>query len=115
MDGLALWRHACLVALLFAAGIAVAPATAAEALTLTIKDHRFEPQTLSVPANEAFDLVVINRDATAEEFESNDFHVEKVINGGQRLTFHVGPLAPGSYAFFGDRHQDTALGNLFAE
>lgn len=94
-----------------------APGKAAEekAFTLTIKDHRFKPQTLSVPANEAFSLTVVNADPTAEEFESNDFHVEKVIAGGKQMTFHVGPLAAGNYGFFGERHGDTAIGTLFAE
>lgn len=83
--------------------------------TLTIEDHRFSPETLTVPANAEFDLTVVNADPTAEEFESNDFHVEKVIAGGKKMTFHIGPLAPGEYGFFGERHMDTALGRLFAE
>ena len=60
-------------------------------------------------------VLPFNADPTAEEFESNDFHVEKVIGGGKQMTFHIGPLAAGSYGFFGERHMDTALGNLFAE
>ena len=93
----------------------VSPASAAQSFTLTIQDHRFKPQTLSVPAGQQFDLAVINADPTAEEFESNDFHVEKVIAGGKQMIFHIGPLTAGSYGFFGERHMDTALGNLFAE
>lgn len=105
-----------------AAALALSPAVlslpasaAGEAFTLTIKDHRFSPETLTVPAGQEFDLTVINADPTAEEFESNDFHVEKVIAGGKQMTFHIGPLSAGSYGFFGERHMDTALGNLFAE
>lgn len=96
---------------------AVSASAAAEekAFTLTIKDHRFKPETLSVPADQPFSLTVVNADATAEEFESNDFHVEKVIAGGKEMTFHIGPLKAGSYGFFGERHQDTAIGTLFAE
>lgn len=109
-----------LLAAIAAAGMAsfvALPAKAVEekAFTLTIKDHRFKPETLSVPANETFALTVVNEDSTAEEFESNDFHVEKVIAGGKQMTFHIGPLAAGSYDFFGDRHQDTAIGKLFVE
>lgn len=92
-----------------------APAAAEQSFTLTIKDHRFAPETLTVPAGEKFALVVVNADATAEEFESNDFHVEKVIAGGKQMTFHVGPLTAGEYGFFGERHMDSALGKLFAE
>ena len=83
--------------------------------TLTIKDHRFSPETLMVPAGEVFALTVINADTTAEEFESTDFHVEKVIGGGKQMTFHIGPLTAGSYGFFGERHMNSALGNLFVE
>ncbi|SFT80816.1 cupredoxin domain-containing protein [Mesorhizobium sp. YR577] len=90
-------------------------ATDQQSFTITIKDHRFTPATLKVPAGAEFDLVVVNADPTAEEFESQDFHVEKVIQGGKQATFHVGPLTAGSYGFFGERHEDTALGNMFAE
>lgn len=97
--------------------LATSPGHPAEekAFTVTLKDHRFTPQTLTVPADEAFALTVINTDATAEEFESTDFHVEKVIGGGKQMTFHVGPLAAGNYGFFGERHGDTAIGTLFAQ
>ena len=38
---------------------------------LTIKDHRFEPLELQVPAGKRFKLVVKNLDPAAEEFESS--------------------------------------------
>jgi len=113
MTAIVSFRSTALAAVLAAA--LSQPAFAAQSFTLTIKDHRFLPETLKVPADQEFDLTVINSDPTAEEFESNDFHVEKVVAGGKQMTFHIGPLAAGTYGFFGDRHQDTALGNLFAE
>lgn len=101
---------------LLGASASLFPAAAeTNAYTITIKDHRFKPQSLTVPANTEFDIVVVNDDPTAEEFESNDFHVEKVVAGGKQIKLHVGPLTAGSYSFFGERHQETALGNLFAE
>ncbi len=104
-------------ALGIAAIVAAPMARAADekGLTLTIKDHRFSPETLTVPAGEVFALTVVNADPTAEEFESTDFHVEKVIGGGKQMTFHIGPLTAGSYGFFGERHMNSALGNLFVE
>lgn len=102
----------------FAAGcmaLAVIPAAADDAFTLTIKDHRFSPETIKVPAGQEFDLTVINADPTAEEFESNDLHIEKVIAGGKQMTFHIGALAAGTYDFVGERHEDTALGKLIVE
>lgn len=109
------FRSTTLAAAGILAAIFAQPALAAQSFTLTIKDHRFSPETLKVPADQEFDLTVVNSDPTAEEFESNDFHVEKVIAGGKQMTFHIGPLAAGTYGFFGERHMDTALGNLFAE
>jgi plastocyanin len=108
-------RTSLRLALLAASFAALALPARAEGYTLTIKDHRFSPETLKVKANQEFDLTVINNDATAEEFESSDFHVEKVVQGGKQITVHVGALAPGTYSFFGERHEDTALGKLFAE
>src|SRR5207302_10099129 len=82
---------------------AVAPAVAQEAVfTLTIKNHRFEPTELEIPANKKVRLVVKNTDPTPEEFESTELHREKVIPGGQEGIVIIGPLTPGTYEFFGD-------------
>lgn len=115
MIALISFRQAALAVALVVPAAFAQHALAAQSFTLTIKDHRFSPETLTVPADQEFDLTVVNVDPTAEEFESNDFHVEKVIAGGKQMTFHIGPLAAGTYGFFGDRHRDTALGKLFAE
>jgi plastocyanin len=101
-------------ALSLAAGT-IAAGASEKSFSLTIKDHRFVPETLHVPAGEAFALTVINSDPTSEEFESQDFHVEKTVAGGKQITVHVGPLTAGTYGFFGEHHQYTALGSLFAE
>jgi hypothetical protein len=49
-------------------GFAQAPAGAASAVTLhiSIKDHRFQPAELKVPANTPVTLVVRNLDPTPE-------------------------------------------------
>ena len=104
---------------LVAAGLIVAvftvPARAADDLTLTIRDHRYDPQELTVPANTKVKLVVKNLDATPEEFESFDLNREKVVGAGAQIEVFVGPLEPGKYEFFGDFHQDTARGHLIAK
>lgn len=82
---------------------------------LVIKNHRFEPTTLTIPADERVKLVVDNRDAMAEEFESHDLHREKIVPGNSKSTIWVGPLPAGEYHFFGEFHQDTAHGTLIAE
>ena len=88
---------------------------AAEPLKLQIKDHKFDPAELSVPAGRKFILVVENRDDTAEEFESYSLNREKVIAAHARGNLFLGPLKPGRYDFFGDFHKDTAKGVLVAE
>ena len=103
------------LALLVASVAALTLPARAETYTITIKDHRFSPDTLKVKANQEFDLTVMNSDSTAEEFESHDFQVEKIVQGGKQITVHVGALAPGSYGFVGERHEDTAKGTLVAE
>jgi hypothetical protein len=39
--------------------------------TLTIRDHKFEPAELSVPAGVKIRLSIENHDATPEDFESH--------------------------------------------
>jgi hypothetical protein len=88
---------------------------AAESFELTVRDHRFEPTSLTVPAGVKVKLVIKNLDDTPEEFESYSLHREKLIPGGGQITVYVGPLEPGSYDFFGEFHSDTAKGQLIAK
>ena len=91
-------------------------AAAAQALEyeakLAIHDHKFDPVTLTVPANTKIKLLVENQDATPEEFESSDLYREKVVIGKGTITVLLGPLDAGKYHFFGDFHQETAQGDL---
>lgn len=105
-----------LILLAFAALVtfAAAPAMAQE-YVLTIKDHKFTPEELKVPANKRVVITVINDDDTAEEFESNVLKVEKVIAGKSKATVRIGPLAPGKYPFIGEFHEATAKGVVIAE
>lgn len=80
--------------------------------TLTIKEHRFTPETLEIPADTKVKLIVKNEDATPEEFESHDFNREKIIKGNSQATILVGPLKPGTYKFFGEFNPKTAQGVL---
>lgn len=101
---------------LAAVGITAWPALAADAdATLVIRNHRFEPAELRVPANQRVRLVVHNQDNTPEEFESHALNREKVIPGGGKGVVFVGPLKPGRYEFFGEFNASTAKGVLIAE
>ena len=82
---------------------------------LVIKDHRFTPADLQIPARTKVRLVIKNEDSTPEEFESAQLHREKVVPPGQQIVVIVGPLDAGTYPFFGDFHKDTARGKLIAK
>lgn len=90
------------------------PARADEVLSLELRQHRFVPNRIEVPANVKFRLLVKNNDDTADEFESVDLNREKLVTPGQTITVFLGPLSPGEYKFFGDFHQDTAQGVMVA-
>jgi hypothetical protein len=99
-----------------AALVTLAPATVrAQEYVLTIKDHKFTPEELKVPANKRVVITVVNDDATAEEFESSVLKVEKVIAGKSKATVRIGPLAPGKYPFIGEFNAATAKGVVIAE
>jgi len=97
--------------------LAVAPLAGADApeFTLTIKDHKFEPAELVIPAGQKVKLKVVNADPTPEEFESHELNREKVIPGGATATIFVGPLKPGTYPFFGEFNPKTAQGKLIVK
>ena len=107
-------RH--LSALAITALTLVGMANAAEfEIVLIIKNHRFEPAELRVPAGQRVKLVVHNQDSTPEEFESHSLNREKVIPGGSKATIYIGPLKPGRYDFFGEYNEATAKGVVVAE
>jgi plastocyanin len=83
--------------------------------TLVIKEHRFTPAELQVPAGQKVRLLVKNEDSTPEEFESTELHREKVVPPGQEIVIIVGPLDAGTYPFFGDFHKESAQGKLIAK
>src|SRR5690349_3821899 len=85
------------------------------AFTLTLKEHKFTPAELTVPANTRIKLTIQNQDPTPAEFESHQFKAEKVIAGGHEVTLTIGPLKPGSYNFFDEYHEKDARGRLIAQ
>ncbi len=96
----------------------VAPLTAIAEVPefhIVIKDHKFNPARVVVPANTKVRLVIDNQDPTPEEFESHDMHREKIIAGNKTAKIKIGPLKPGEYSFFGEFNEDTAQGVVVAE
>jgi len=83
--------------------------------TLVIKNHRFEPTEIEIPAGQKIALIVKNDDPTPEEFESTELRREKVVPGGKQVIVYIGPLKPGRYEFFGDFNPKTARGHIIAK
>ena len=84
-------------------------------IPIAIEKNRFEPSEIRVKAGTPFVLVVTNKDATPEEFESKDLRIEKVIPGGKTMKIRIRALKPGTYPFVGEYHEATAKGRIVAE
>lgn len=108
-------RFGCACLIVIAGLLTAAPAVADDNFSLTIRNHRFEPAELKIPANKRVAITVKNDDATPEEFESATMKVEKVIPGKSSGTVRVGPLKPGRYPFIGEFNESTAKGVVIAE
>lgn len=116
-------HHTAAAALAFVVGLfsglllAATPARAQDLPTvnLLIRDGRFVPSTLEVPANTKFRLLIKNEGPGAEEFESVELRKEKVLGPGATSFLIFQPLKPGSYKFFGDFHPETAQGQMVAK
>ena len=84
-------------------------------IPITIEKNRFQPSEIKVKAGTPFVLVVTNKDATPEEFESKELRIEKVIPGGKTMKIRVRALKAGTYPFIGEFHEATAKGKIIAE
>ena len=85
-----------------------APALADDpSFLIVLKNNQFVPSEVQIPSDVKVKLIVRNENPTPSEFESIQFHREKIVTPGQEITVFVGPLDPGSYEFFDDFHQET--------
>jgi plastocyanin len=82
---------------------------------IAIEAHKFTPDRLEVPAGQKVKLIVENKDATPEEFESAALKIEKVIPGKSKATIYIGPLKAGEYKFVGEYNEKTAKGVVVAK
>ena len=88
---------------------------AEEDTRIIIKDHRFSPSELTVPAGKKIKLTIQNQDTTSEEFESYDLNREEIVDGNETINIFIGPLKPGKYEYFGELNPGTAQGIIIAE
>jgi len=108
--------HPVLIAgLLLLAVLAPVQAEEMPTFNLLIKAGHYLPETLEVPADTKFRLLIKNEGPGAEEFESVELKKEKVLAPGASSFLIFQPLKPGSYKFFGEFHPDTAQGRIVAK
>ena len=83
---------------------------------ISIEDHKFIPDIITVPAGKKVRLIVTNKDNTPEEFESIELRREKIIGPGKAAKISLGALKAGkTYNFFGEFHEETAQGKILVE
>lgn len=104
-------RKSLLIALMFCPLFAFA----SQEIVITIKEHKFTPAEVKIPAGQKVKLVIDNQDATPEEFESAELNREKIIAPKSKASLWIGPLKPGKYPFMGEFNQATAQGVIIAE
>lgn len=104
-----------IAAAFLAAGAAPALAQKATEITISIKDNKFEPKEVEVPANTPVVIRFKNLDAKPMEAESKDLRFEKIIPGGGEVTVNVRAQKPGRYEFYDDFHEDTTRGALIVK
>jgi plastocyanin len=111
-------------------GTSAAPATdsptvstppAGDAVTVTAKDLKFGQSEITVPADEAFDLVFDNQEGAphnvaiyTDSSASTKISVGDIFSGPAQKTQSVPALAAGTYFFRCDVHPDMQ-GSIVAE
>jgi hypothetical protein len=78
-------------------------------LSVSVKNHHFQPQQLTARANVLISIRVKNLDSGRMEFESTNPSIEKVIEGNSEAVIKLGPLAPGRYEFYDDFDQKSTM------
>ncbi len=81
---------------------------------LRFENHRFVPQTITIPANRAFRINITNASKETIEFESFKLNRERVIGSSETIFVNMPPLSPGNYDFYDDFHDDVPEGAIVA-
>jgi plastocyanin len=107
-------RPALLAAALLALAL-TAPVRAETQLEITLGNDAFEPAELTVPAGQAFTLLVHNKSAAAAEIEAKDLKIEKVVAAGDDILIRVRAQDPGTYLFVNEYKEDVVFGHITVE
>lgn len=93
----------------------VGGARAQDGQEIRFENHKFTPQTLSVPCGQKLIIRVVNASQETIEFESFKLNREKVVTPGQTISVHLPELSAGAYDFYDDFHQDVPEGSIVAK
>jgi hypothetical protein len=86
-----------------------------DTVELRFENRRFEPQSITVPANRPFKIKIVNASKEAIEFESFKTNREKVVGPGETVIVSMPALKPGRYDFYDDFHADVPEGTIVAK
>ena len=110
-----MFRQIVIAGLFLSAMPAFAAAKApVQTVVLTLQNHTFSPAVITVPAGQRIKIDLSNRDATGDDFESEELDVDKEVSPHGRIGFYIGPLKPGTYPFKAELHAATAHGQVVA-
>ena len=82
-------------------------ATDVPTFEIVMKDHRFSPLELVVPADKDVKIIVKNKDQSPIEFESVHLNREKIIQPNGEVTLTFKPLKAGTYRYRDDFNEDA--------
>lgn len=108
-------RWAAIAGVLALAGMPSLAAADNVQFVITVRNGRFSPTEVTVPAGREVVLIVDNVGDAIEEFESYDLDREKVVAPKSRATISVGPLKAGRYEFINEFNKKAPPGAVIAE
>jgi hypothetical protein len=94
---------------LFAAAAGAALAQGLPSYEIVIRDGRFTPDRLEVPAGGRIKLVLKNEGPGPLEFENDELRVEKVLSAGATSFVVLPPLKPGEHEFVDEFNPVTGV------
>jgi DMSO/TMAO reductase YedYZ molybdopterin-dependent catalytic subunit len=101
--------------IIVAGGVTGRASASNTAATIKFQNHQWSPLNVTVPANQAMTIQVVNASNETIEFESFKLNRETAMTPGETITVHLPALSPGNYDFYDDFHQDVPQGSIVAK
>lgn len=71
---------------------------------LVLKDHRFHPRRITIPADTRVEVSIDNRQAGPAVITSFMFSRQKLVTAHHRAVLYLPPMGAGTYHLFDDLH-----------